>query len=85
MNNLTQIQEHIFLKTGLKVSIANIKTGSMKGYVRLRPKRVNKEYVMFPFEFIQELKPMLKDLSYGDFPVFCSTSEIYIPVKNLIV
>jgi len=74
----SEIQELILKETGIKTSVSNIKTGSMKGYIRIRPMFQNGAYPNIPFNFIQKLKIKLSQFDYGNFPLFCSTSEIHV-------
>jgi len=74
----SEIQTKILTELNLKTSVSNIKKGSMKGYIRIRPMFQNGKYPDFDFNFIQSLKLELLNFDYDNKPVFCSTSEIFI-------
>ena len=75
---ISDIQAKILLETGIKTSVAKITNGSMKGYVRIRPKIKNGEYPNFDFQFIQNLKKELNLFDYQNKPLFCTISEIHV-------
>ncbi len=77
METAKEIQEFVFQKTNIKTSVSNGR-GSMKGYVTIRPIFQNGSYPYIPFDFCQELKTILSEYDYINYPLFCSTSEISV-------
>jgi hypothetical protein len=77
MKSIKEIQEDIYKKTGLKTSIKK-GSGSMKGYLQIRPIFQNGNYPNFPHEFINELRPQLLNFDYANKPLFCTISEVCI-------
>lgn len=77
MTTTFQVQLYIHEKTGIKTSVKKL-TGSMKGYISIRPMFQDGKYPQFPFEFTQELKPLLKEFSSSMHPVFCAINYIDI-------
>jgi len=77
METAKEIQSKIFETTGLKTSVRK-GTGSMKGYICIRPIFQNNSYPSFPHDFIQLLKAELSKYDYSNFPLFCSISEISV-------
>lgn len=77
MTSAKEIQERIFSATGLKTSVRK-GTGSMSGYICIRPIFQNGSYPSFPFEFTQSIKSDLSNFDYANFPLFSSTSEISV-------
>lgn len=77
MKTVSQVQQHIFNTTGLKTSVKKL-TGSMKGYISIRPIYQNGNYPSFPFDFVTGLKPLLKEFSSNANPVFCAIHSIDI-------
>lgn len=72
------IQLSILSETSIKTTVSFIKKGSMKGYIRIRPMFQNGSYPSYPTELIKNLKEKLKGFDYGDYPLFCSTSDIHV-------
>jgi hypothetical protein len=80
-----EIQKEIHDSTGLKTS-ARKGTGSMKGYIIIRPIFQNGAYPNMPFEFVKKMKVKLSEYDSDTKPLFCSTSEIsiYKPIDDRI-
>jgi hypothetical protein len=71
----SDIQKKILAETGIKTSVKK-NTGSMKGYITIRPLFQNGTYPSFPFDWVRKLKEDLKKYDTTSHPVFCSTSGI---------
>lgn len=77
MEAAKEIQEKIFNVSGLKTSVRK-GTGSMNGYICIRPIFQNGSYPSFPHEFIQRIKLELAEFDYYNKPLFCTISEICV-------
>jgi hypothetical protein len=75
---VSDIQTKIFNELGIKTSVKIVKSGSMKGYIYIRPIFQNGIYPNFPIEWIRELRKELDNLYQEPRPAFCNTTEISI-------
>lgn len=74
---ISEIQNEILNKTGLKTSISKCK-GSMKGYIKIFPMFQGGIYPTFPHDFIVNMRTVLKQFDYANKPLFCTISDICI-------
>lgn len=77
MKNISEIQNYILEKTGLKTSV-KFGTGSMKGYLIVMPIFQRGTYPTIDHTIVCELRELLKEHDKPQKPVFCNTSDISI-------
>lgn len=77
MNTISNIQDEILLKTGIRTSVKK-GSGSMRGYLYITPMFQNGDYPLIPFDLCSELKSLLSIFDSNNKPLFCSTSAIII-------
>lgn len=72
-----EIKTQIESETGIKVTMRNIKKGSMKGYIYLTPRMINGVYPQFDFDYCQ-----LNNSKPAQAPNYYNVSNIMVYVGN---